>query len=212
MTSNPRHHSKPGLLADESLLTKPTWSHASLDVLDNVYQLQCLSRMNAIYYGLRLSRVQTISFWMEVTIAATASGSGLASIVANSADFIGILGQAIWPLVAIVAALFAIVRPIYAPGRKIEAFTRQHQGYQANYFALKKLAFAIRQENTITSEHRRRYDTCFDRHVQLSTDGKSSEDEVAPNDRFRKEAEARTRAELPSDRFWWPSDAQSKPG
>lgn len=146
---------------------------------------------------------------MEATIAATASGSGIASLLVKSEGYVGIIGQYAWPIIALIAAISAIVRPIYAPGKKIEAFTRQHQGYLANYFALKKLAFAIRQDAKITDEHRRRYETIFDRHVQLSTDAKASEDEAAPKDRYRAEAEARTRKELPPDSFWWPPRAAS---
>jgi hypothetical protein len=160
--------------------------------------------MNAIYYELRLAKMLKISFWMDVIIAATASSSGVASIIAKSTGIVGIVGQTVWPLVAVVAAICAIVRPVYAPGKKIETFARQHQGYHANYFALKKLAFAIRQEDCVTRDHRRRFDTFFDRHVQLSTDAKGAEDEAAPNSTFRKEAEERTRIELPADSFWWP--------
>ena len=144
---------------------------------------------------------------MEAMIAATASGSGLAAILAKGEGYLGVAGQYIWPIVALIAAAAAIIRPIYAPSRKIESFTRQHQGYHANYFALKKLAFAIRQEEQITDEHRRRYDTLYDRHVQLSTDAKAAEDESAPKDRYRREAEERTRDELPPESFWWPSSS-----
>lgn len=184
------------------------WSDAQLDLLDNVYQLQCLSRMNAIYYELRLAEVQFLSFWMEISIAATASGSGLASLLSNKSGPLGEAAQVVWPLVAILSAIAAIVRPIYSPGKKIETLTRQHQGYAANFFALQKLAFAIRQEGSISNEHRRRFDTFYDRHVQLSTDAKASEDEAAPKDKHRAKAEARTRLELPAEKFWWP--AQNK--
>ena len=51
---------------------------------------------------------------------------------------------------ALMAAVIAVVRPIYARGKKIEGFTRQQQGYHANFFALKKLASAIRQEEALT--------------------------------------------------------------
>ena len=191
--------------------TNRVWTDAELDLLDNIYQLQCLSRMNAIYYELRLTKVQFISFWMEVCIATTASGSGVASLLSNSSGLLGGIGAPVWPVIAILSAIAAIVRPIYSPGKKIEALTRQHQGYVANFFALQKLAFAIRQEGSMSSEHRRRFDTCYDRHVQLSTDAKASDDESAPKDKYRTKAEARTRKELPAEKFWWPPQRKGTP-
>jgi hypothetical protein len=176
------------------------WSDADLATLGAVYELQCTSRMNALYYEWRLGRLQTIAFWMEVTTAATASGSGLLALLDGSE-----WGKTAWQVLAVTAALVAIVKPIYAPGKKIEVFTRQLQGYHTNFFGLKKLAFGIRQESGVSQEHRRRYDTMFDRHVQLSL-----EDESAPDARLLQRASAQTTAELPADRFWWPGpDASS---
>jgi hypothetical protein len=87
-------------------------------MLDNIYQLECISRMNAIYYELRLSRVQFIAFYMEVIVAATASGSGVAALLAKNDSYVGTFGQYVWPAIALVAAIGAVVRPIYAPGKK----------------------------------------------------------------------------------------------
>lgn len=180
------------------------WHERDLDFLDCIYQLQCLSRMNAIYYELRLSQVQAISFWMELAIAATASGSGLVSLFVQHKGYMNLAGSFIWPVIALSAAVAAIIRPIYAPGRSIESFVRQHHGYQNNYFSLKKLAFSLRQTGFVTDDHRKQYDACFDRHVQLSTDSKAVQDEATPKDRYREKAQKRTATELPADRFWWP--------
>jgi hypothetical protein len=175
-----------------------SWTDADLALLESVYELQCTSKMNALYYERRLGALQAHSFWMEVVLAATASGSGLAALTVFESD----AGRWAWQGLALAAALVSVVRPIYAPGKRIEAFARQQQGYHANFFNLKKLAFAIRQEGRITAEHRRRFDTFYDRHVQLST-----EDEASPKRRLLEEAQCRTAAALPNDRFWWPAEA-----
>jgi hypothetical protein len=170
-----------------------SWTDADYGLLNEVYQFQCISRMNEIYYGRRLKEVQRLSFAMELVIAGTASGSGLASLSAAS-----VWGQSIWQLLLYVAAAVAIVRPIYAPGKKIELLTRQQHGYLSNYFALKKLAFAIRQNNGISNEIRRRFDTIFDRHVQISADDET------PSRRHLKQARLQAEIDLPSSGFWWP--------
>jgi hypothetical protein len=188
------------LPADEMIVLR-NWTDADTALLQGVYILQCKSRMNAIYYERRLGRLQKHSFWMEVAIALAASGSGVGAALQTNKPW----GPEIWQALALVAAFVAIIRPIYAPGKKIEIFTRQHQGYHANFFALDKLAFGIRQAGQVTDEHRRRYDTFYDRHVQLST-----EDEQTPHDRCLTYARRRTEQELPSNKFWWPPDVAAK--
>ncbi len=176
-------------------VTSADWSDADVALLADVYDLECKSRMNVLYYGQRLGRLQAISFWMELVIAATASGSGLAALaIVHTAP-----GQWLWQSLALTAAVVAIIRPIYAPGKKIETFTRQLHGYHANSFALMKLAASIRQQAAVTDEHRRRYDTCFDRHAQLSI-----EDEIAPSRKGLMRARKLIDEELPPERFWWP--------
>jgi len=177
------------------------WVDADVALLNGVYTLQCKSRMNAIYYERRLGQLQRHSFWMEIAIALAASGSGVGSLLQNNK----LWGPEIWQTLALVAAVVAIIRPIYAPGKKIETFTRQQQGYLANFFNLEKLAFGIRQEGHVTGEHRRRYDTCYDRYVQLST-----EDEPAPHQQCLVYAQRRTEQELPPAHFWWPQDPGAK--
>src|SRR4051812_35451872 len=177
------------------------WVDADVALLNGVYTLQCKSRMNAIYYERRLGQLQRHSFWMEIAIALAASGSGVGALLQTNKPW----GPEIWQALALVAAVVAIIRPIYAPGKKIEAFTRQQQGYHASFFNLEKLAFMIRQEGHVTDDHRRRYDTFYDRYVQLST-----EDEPAPHERCLIYAQHRTEQQLPPAQFWWPQDPGAK--
>jgi hypothetical protein len=172
-----------------------TWTDANIDLLRHIYELQSKSLTNAYYYGRRLHVMQTIAFWMEVAIAATASGSGLASLAS--------IASGVWQTLILIAAAVAIVRPIYAPGKKIEHLSRLVQGYSTNYFALGKLSFAISQAGLVNDETRRRYDLIFDRHVQLSSD-----DEPTWNERLLAKAEERTKTVLPESLFWWPKSSQ----
>lgn len=182
--------------------THTRWPDADIALLSEIYDLQCTSRMNTLYYDNRLARVMSISFWMEVVTAASASGSGLLAVLNDAGGW----GNVAWQALALFAALVAVIKPIYAPSKKIELFTRQQQGYHANYFSLKKLAFNIRQEGVVSEEHRRHYSTVFDRHVQLAT-----EDENSPNRKLVLMAQERTARELPPDSFWWPPTTATEP-
>lgn len=178
------------------------WPDADFGLLTAIYELQCTSRMNAIYYSSRLQALQKEAFLLEVTTAVTASGSGVGALALWNQG----AGQALWQGLALVAALAAVVKPLRAPGKRIEVFTRQQQGYHANFFALKKLAFAIRQAGSINDDHRKRYDTFYDRHVQLN-----GEDETSPDEDLRRQAQEAVRKELPASTFWWPPTTGASP-
>lgn len=174
------------------------WPDRDIALLQSIYELTCTSRMNAIYYSKRLGALQRESFFMEVTTAITASGSGVAALTLWNQG----AGQVIWQGLALTAAVVAVVKPLRAPGKRIEVFTRQQQGYHANFFALKKLAFSIRQAGAVSDDHRKAYDTVYDRHVQLNT-----EDEATPDDDLRREAQEAVRREFPDRAWWWPPAA-----
>jgi hypothetical protein len=172
------------------------WPDADIALLKEIYELQCTSRMNAIDYGRRLGVLQQEAFVLELATAITASGSGLAALTLWESPGWSV----IWQVLAVLAAIAAVVKPLRAPGKRIEVFTRQQQGYHANFFALKKLGFLIRQAGAVTEDHRKRYDTVYDRHVQLNT-----EDESTPDEKLRAEAQAAVKQEFPPGAFWWPS-------
>src|SRR4051794_38095192 len=103
------------------------WSRADTELLEHIYELQSKSLTNRNYYARRLKRVQSIAFWMEVMLAATASGSGLASLAS------GMAGKEIWQVILLAIAVIAVIKPIYSPGKKIERLSRLVQGYSTNY-------------------------------------------------------------------------------
>src|SRR4030095_7708073 len=113
-----------------------------LDLLRQIYELQSKSLTNWNYYALRLRQVQQIAFWMEVIVTAAASGA-FASALAKVAD------ERICQWLVFMAAIASIIRPIYAPGKRIEHLSKLVQGYLTNYFALTKLAFAISQDGSV---------------------------------------------------------------
>lgn len=170
--------------------------------LEGIFGLLCTSRLNAIYYEMRLTRIQKENFLIEIVISSTASGSAVAGLGVWHAPF----GQWIWAALAITAAVASIVKPIYAPNKKVELFTRQRQSYHNNYFALQKLIYLLQQSSVISDEFRKRFETIFDRHVQLS-----GEDEPAVKARVLRKAEERCSKALPPEAFWqhWADRATS---
>jgi hypothetical protein len=122
----------------------PRWTDADIALLGSIYEMMCTAIMNAYYYEQRLTKVQAISFWMEIALAATASGSGLASLTLFQEGF----GHSAWQVLAVSAAAVSIIRPIYAPGKKIETFTRQQQGYHTNFFNLTGVSSSLERASS----------------------------------------------------------------
>jgi hypothetical protein len=176
------------------------WPPAANDLLRQIYELQSKSLTNWTYYAMRLRQVQQIAFWMEVVITAAASGA-LASALAKVAN------EGILQWLVLIAAVASIVRPIYAPSKRVEHLSKLVQGYLTNYFGLTRLGFAISQDGSVSEETRRRYETVFDRHIQLA-----AEDEPTHSKRLLDKAEAKTKEVLPADGFWWPEKPKESGG
>jgi hypothetical protein len=77
--------------------TDTPWPDRDIALLQEIYELTCTSRMNAIYYAKRLAALQKESFFMEVTTAVTASGSGVAALTLWNQG----AGQVAWQALAL---------------------------------------------------------------------------------------------------------------
>jgi hypothetical protein len=156
--------------------------------------------MNAIYYERRLRRLLAWSFWLSVSAATFASGSGLATLLQASA-YPGWV-HLFWKVGAVVAAVSAIIGPIYAPGKKIEQCTRQQRGYQAEYNSITRLIFFVKTTDQVTDEHRKMYVGILERHAQLEAD-----DEVGQSRSALIKAQLLAEEELPEQHRWWPQQS-----
>ena len=64
------------------------WTKQNIDLLRNIYNLQNESLVNRYYYGMRLQSAQKVAFWMEISVAVTASGSiGYAAYYAATREY-----------------------------------------------------------------------------------------------------------------------------
>jgi hypothetical protein len=109
------------------------------------------------------------------------------------------IGAILWGVITGCAALLAIVKPIVAPAKRIELYTRQHQGWHGLFFAADKLALAIREDGAFSKDSRKRFDTIYDRMVALSL-----EDEKCQNESLITKLQDKVDKLLPSDSLWFP--------
>jgi hypothetical protein len=173
------------------------WPAQHILLLKRIYELRLTLRVNAIYYERRLRRVQMWSFWLSILIALTVSGSGIGTILHMNdtppwlhSTFTGTM---------IIATIASIVRPIYAPAKRVERFTRQWRAYESNFNAIDKLLINIQTKGNVQDQHIRRFDSIFDRYVATE-----SNDDCLTSRYAMKKAQAFAMQESPNDKLWWP--------
>src|SRR5689334_23321260 len=84
------------------------------------------ARLNAKYYGVQLERLQRWNLFLEASVAVTASGSAVAgwSLWQSS------VGKPLWSLVAALAAICAIVKPLLRTSERIRQYQEVLSGYR----------------------------------------------------------------------------------
>ncbi len=184
-------------MSDTESQTRPTLGYYDEDVvlIRRMWDDLRTAKMNVYYYEARLASANFWNLSFELALAIGATGSG----VAGWAIWKEQIYAWIWAIIAGTASLIAIVKPILAPGKKIELATRQHQSWHTLSFGIEKVLFQIRQDGCVSDEVRKRFDTTFDRQVQISL-----EDEKSVNHRLLRKCQAQVKQALPSDKLWVP--------
>jgi hypothetical protein len=170
-------------------------SDADKALFERAYDLLRLARMNSAYYERRLKAAIDFHLFFEITIAIGTAGS-----IAAWAIWKGGIGEPIWILISCLATLLAVIKPIVAPAKRIELCTRQHQGWLSLYYGIDKLTMMVRQDGGLTRDTRRRFDTLYDRSVQLH-----QEDEKCPSERLIKKCYEVAVQLHPPETLWMPS-------
>ena len=153
------------------------------------------ARLSELYYGDRIKSLSRWNFGIELLVAVAASGSGIAGWAVWQQKIGGLL----WALIAGLAAIAAIAKPMLALDRTLQHATRQQQIYRSILGDLENLAFNVQQADSLTTEHRQRFQRLREtlRHTEDA-------DDAAPSTRLQKVLEERVRREMPVDRLWVP--------
>jgi len=175
--------------------------------LDRAFVLQLwddarTARLSDLYYGNRIRTLSRISFWSEILIAATATGSGIAGLAVWQHD----IGQWLWAIIAAAAALLAIAKPLMNLDRQLTACTKQQQVYRSILSSLKYLAFDIEQATEIKTEHRDRYRRNREMLMKAEND-----DENAPSASLVSRLYDKVNQEMPAASLWVPVPASAQP-
>ncbi|MCB8879683.1 hypothetical protein ACELLULO517_05520 [Acidisoma cellulosilytica] len=165
------------------------------DLMMTLWDCARNARLSELYYGESGAQWSRWNFIIELTIATTASGSGISGLAIVKYPAIA----AVWPWLAGVTALLAIAKPLVAIDRKLRHASQQQQTYRRLLGTFENLAFDVQQAGTLTAEHRQRFQRARDilRQAEELDDGAIKTSKLQP-------LEARVRKEMPADRLWVP--------
>lgn len=165
----------------------------------DVYDQLRTSRLNVKYYSCRVAALQRQNFWVEIILAATASGSAVAGLTLWNTPG----GRPIWQMLLVGAAVLAVAKPLLQFTDRIQRLEELVGSYRLLEHELRKIEIAVRQRKQYDAELQERFASTLDK----MNDIYSKKGEYKQYDKLRTRCEAEVAQELPSRRFFIPEGA-----
>jgi hypothetical protein len=167
----------------------PVWS---------VYDRLRTARLNVKYYCARLARFEAISFWLDLTLLATAPTSAVAGLWFWDTDW----GRPVWKLLAVIAALTAVVKPLLNLTKRIKDYETLVSGYRVLEFDLMQVKIGIEQKRKYDNALQADFKRAQDRERSLIAKIPESKEHLKVKVACRNEVDR----ELPSEAFFVPEE------
>lgn len=180
-----------------------------------VYDLLRTTRLNELYYAEFLSRLKRRQWWMEVGIAVTTPGAAAVALVLGGADAAWLPQAArdtaapymtwmivAWLLLAGVATILALVKPLTRIGESISNVEGCHVEYRSIAADLGELRSEIRHRLAYDDELRSWF-LYIRRRRKIACEREPRGEE---NAKLKLKLEARIERELPADSFYVPEE------
>jgi len=124
-----------------------------------VYDLYRTARLNVKYYSARLHRIELCNLCMELVIAATAPSSAIAGLWFWNLP----IGSIAWKVLGIIAAIFAVTKPILMLSKRMKAYNETLSGYRALEHDLYEIKEMIVQKQRYDDELKKDYQKALKR-------------------------------------------------
>jgi hypothetical protein len=154
-----------------------------------IYDLHRTLRMNALYYGKKLSTLQRWNTSLEISIAVSS-----AATVGSLAVFKPLL-----PYLAALAAILGVVKPILGIPKQIERYSKLWSDYIAISLETGRVVGQIQIYQKVTPEMEKIIEDVRDRFDELS-----KREDPYPNMKQLAKQQQAVDIELPSTRLWAP--------
>lgn len=107
-----------------------------------VYDLYKTARLNVKYHAARLSQVERYNFAIELLIAITAPTSAITGLWLLKTD----AGQELWKYIAALAAIAAVLKPLFRLPQRIKTLEQTLSGYRALEYDVEQIVNRIKSE------------------------------------------------------------------
>lgn len=164
-----------------------------------VYDELRTARLNTKYYSCVLDRRVTQNFWVEFTLAASASAG-----VAGAWVFSSPQGQLAWKILGSVSAVLAVYRAVAGLSEEIRKLERRVTAYRELEFAWEAVCRRVRAERAYSRASKRLFEAALEQKQRLIT----SYVDPKPRRTIVERCYREVQTELPADSFYIPSEIE----
>lgn len=163
-----------------------------------VYDKLRTARLNVKYLGRRLHHVESVNFWLELTLLATAPTSAVAGLWFWQSES----GRLIWQYMGVIAAIVAVAKPLLALTKRIKEYENVLSGYRTLEYDLMEIKASIEQKH--------KYDAAMQVELKKALQREKSlvakNPEARENSNVKRICEEEVRNELPPNCFFVPKE------
>lgn len=150
------------------------------------------ARLNQLYYGQRLQRCQSWSFWMDAALAIGTSGA-----VGSFALWSTAPGSIAWQSIVAAVAILTVLKPLFGLPKAIERYAGLFGHYSSLYYELKSLHADVRTAHEFDESARRILERAEAGYRALSP-----EDDPSYSTKVVGALADRVNQELPPEHLW----------
>jgi hypothetical protein len=156
------------------------------------------ARLNVKYFGVKLCRVERVSFALDFILMVAAPSSAVAGLWFWNTP----TGEIIWRYFGIVAALAAILKPLLSFSKKIISYSDILAGYRI----LEHELSSIKEQVILSGTYNKKMQDKFLRLLEKEKDLIGKDPDSMIDQRLRKKCTSEVNEELPAQGFFVPSD------
>ena len=168
--------------------------------VNDLYRTALLNRK---YYAYRLSAYQAWNRTIDIAIAIGSS----ATVAGWGVWRLRNIGATSWGVLASVAAVASVLKPILQLPKAIERYSKLHLGYCSLYYDLDLLIFEIQQTHQLSPSNWKSFLQYRKRHNDLGLS-----DELHPRTELLKQCQKEVLKEIPAGTLWLPMPAVNTAG
>lgn len=161
--------------------------------LEALHEAYCHSAFNKEYYGRILKRFQRRNLIIEITLATTATGSGLSGLTLWEHEN----GKIAWGILMAITGFLALAKPFLQLHQRIEKYSKLFTGHLDNFLDLHRIVSSVERKGEYDEKAREAFELSFERYLQLSR-----EDDPETDIKLRTVCETQIRNQFPSERLF----------